>query len=132
MLRRLRELKIWITTYIDFDERTAQTSQMNRALYKWILDFIRNVMVVAALAYIAKKSDSYLIWGLALVANFVLCGYLYTYVEPWTVKSEAISKGGWNNFGALGVILLVQGAMIAISAAIFFAIDRIVSAQGLK
>jgi hypothetical protein len=83
--------KFWI---FEFDERRAKIARANRALYKWVLDFVRSLMVVAALAYLAVKSGSYLVWGITIIANLALCGYCYTYFDAWTARREFFSQRG--------------------------------------
>jgi len=54
----------WIDRLVVFDEREARRARILRGFYKWILDFLRNAMVVAALAYLAVKSGSKAIWAM--------------------------------------------------------------------
>jgi len=119
--------KFWI---FEFDERRAKIARANRDLYKWVLDFLRNLMVVAALAYLAVKSGSYFVWGIAIVANLALCGYCYTYLDVWTAREDFFwHKGRKGKLVALAAIVLIQLMMLVISAMMYLALNKIVSVQ---
>jgi hypothetical protein len=113
-----------------FDEKVAVAARANRALFKWVLDFFRNVMVVVALAFVALKSGNYLVWSFAMLANFALCAYCYTYIEIWTVRGDLLLSKSWARklVGVLS-LLAIQVALAGISAAMFYAVNKIVTAQ---
>jgi hypothetical protein len=54
-----------------------------RAVSKWVLEFLRNCMVVAALAYLAQKSGNWWMIAVAGLGGFALFFSCYTYVEPF-------------------------------------------------
>ncbi|HEY5210535.1 MAG TPA: hypothetical protein VIJ42_13945 [Stellaceae bacterium] len=97
-----------------------------REAYRWVLEFIRNAMVIAALAYLAYKSGSWFVWTIAGFAQLVLCGHTSTYIDIWVARFS-FSKASPKTAGAIAA----GGTLLqcAISAALFFAINKIVEAQ---
>jgi hypothetical protein len=67
-----------LTAIIEAPVKAALTL---RALYKWILEFLRNCMVVAALFYLAQKSGSWWVIVIAGVGGYALAAYCFTYVD---------------------------------------------------
>jgi hypothetical protein len=53
----------WLATNLEVDEKNKAVLLANRAIYKWILDCLRNMVMVAALSYVATKSGSLWVWG---------------------------------------------------------------------
>jgi hypothetical protein len=106
------------------------TGRLDRTLYKWVLDFIRNVTILSGLIYLAQKSGSFFVWVVAISADFALCAYCYTYIDVWRVRGDLLPRNGIRE-KILGIfaLLLIQGALVGIFVGISAGIDAIATAQ---
>lgn len=111
------------------DEKRAKASLELRAFYRWMLEFIRNTMVLAAIAFLAVKSGSYLLWGVAAFTGLFLCGFCYTYIDSLRASRNLSEHGRAGKIAWWSITLGIEVLMLGISAAMFFAIDTIVSVQ---
>jgi hypothetical protein len=78
-------------------EATASDIQVKltlRELSKWVLDFLRNLIVVGAIKFMATKSDSMWLTGLSWVSYGALYIYLFTYLQYWSPRLD-IGKNKW-------------------------------------
>jgi hypothetical protein len=123
--------KIW--DVLRFDETATGTERLDRTLYKWILNFIRDVMVLSALFYLAQRSGSFFVWLLAISADFALCAYCFTYVDVFTVRGGWLPRTGIRGI-ILGIfaLLLIQGTLIAICVGILSGINAIATVQQMR
>ena len=119
----------WIERLVVFDEREARRARILRGFYKWILDFLRNAMVVAALAYLAVKSGSKVIWTMTAVADFALCAYCYTYIDIWAPHPDLMARGVIGKIIASVFVLIIQLLLVIVTVAIFFALGFLVGVQ---
>jgi hypothetical protein len=110
-----------------WSETDALVAAKTRAFAKWWLALLRNVMVVAVLQYVARKSDKLAVKIIAGVSFFMLLGYCLSYLQSWSlnpfffIKNRHVQLLAYMIFGvALGVALL-----FSISAGIGSAIDEI-------
>lgn len=113
-------------------ERLIKANLANRAIYRWVLEFLRNCMVVAALLFLAQKSGNWWLWIITIVSAFVLIAYCYTYVEnAWFgAISTIVPSGGWRVHVGIVVGATVTGlALLGVTAGIYVTLDKIVSVQ---
>jgi hypothetical protein len=101
----------------------------NRSFYKWLLDILRNCMVVAALAFLARRSGDWWMYGIAGVSYLALTGYCNSHIQE--IVFDLNMKGGsrpvfWTVWAVAEVMTL------AIIIGLFLTIDRIVTIQALK
>jgi hypothetical protein len=66
-----------------------------RAFTKWWLDLMRNVIVVAVLLYLAKKSDSWLLTIIAYASFAAVILYCLTYTTWWFFDPLHKHEGKW-------------------------------------
>jgi hypothetical protein len=110
-------------------ERPKKASIINRAIYKWVLEFVRNCMVVAALFYLARRSGDWWLYGVAGIAGLALAGYCYSYVESvWLDLKFPYTGWRWHLTVILGA-LLVQLMLAAITLGLYVTLDKIVTIQ---
>jgi hypothetical protein len=124
-----RKLK-WFERLFEYDEEKAKVEQLGRGFYKWFLEFIRNCMVVAALAYVAQKSANWLMYGVAGLAYLALAFYCLSYVEVWRVRFDFLGEGRLRMVVSIlfGVVVL-QSIQAIITVGLFATIYKIVQTQ---
>lgn len=113
-------------------EQPIKANIANRTIARWILEFVRNCMVVAALLYLARKSGSWLLWTITIVTSFALMSYCYTYVEnAWfQFHSQKMPTQGWRmHVGIIVGTIVTQSILIGITATFYVTLDKIVSVQ---
>jgi hypothetical protein len=121
-----------IARLMELLERPVKANLANRAIARWVLEFVRNCMVVATLLFLARKSGSWLLWTITIVTGFALMSYCYTYVEnAWfQFSNEKIpSRGWWMHFGIIVGTLVTQLILMGITATFYVTLDKIVSVQ---
>jgi hypothetical protein len=101
----------------------------NRSFYKWLLDILRNCMVVAALAFLARRSGDWWIYGIAGVSYLALTGYCNSYIQE-IVFDLNMKGGGRRVFWTVWAVAEVM--TLAIIIGLFLTIDRIVTIQALR
>jgi hypothetical protein len=112
-------------------ERPVKTALTLRIGYKWTLEFLRNCMVVAALFVLAKRSDSWFMFGIAAVGGLALGGYCCTYVDVWKARAAPFGKTPKQRFWSLLLIVVFFELMtLAITVSLYLAINKIVEVQG--
>jgi hypothetical protein len=110
-------------------EHQKKAITLSRAMYKWILEFVRNCMVVAALFYLARRSGDWWVYGIAGVSGFALVAYCSTYVEGvgFDVKIPYV---GWRLHATAAVVALVtQLLLVGITIGLYVTLDKIVTVQ---
>jgi membrane associated rhomboid family serine protease len=121
----------WLERLFEYDEERAKVEQFGRGFYKWFLEFIRNCMVVAALAYVAQKSGSWFLYGIAALTYFALAATCLSYVEVWRVRLDFLGDGRLRRGLSIFIgILVLQSIQAMISVGLFGAIYKIVQTQG--
>jgi hypothetical protein len=112
-------------------EAPVKANLANRAICRWLLEFVRNCMVVAALLFLARKSGSYLLWAVTIVTGFALMSYCYGYVENvWFIFRERIPTNGWRMHAWIIVgTIITQSILMGITATFYVTLDKIVSVQ---
>jgi hypothetical protein len=86
-------------------------------------------MVVAALGYVAEKSGSWLMYGIAGLAYLALAFYCVSYVEVWKVRLDFLGSR-WRMAARLLVgIVILQSLQAIITVGLFGAIYKIVQTQ---
>jgi hypothetical protein len=68
----------FMKSHLEYNQQTAATSADVRNFAKWILEVIRNLVVVGFITLLAQKSDSWMLTILAAIAGIAL----FSYVEP--------------------------------------------------
>jgi hypothetical protein len=111
-------------------ERPKKANLINRAIYKWVLELLRNCMVVAALFLIATKSGDWWLYGIAGLGGLALTGYCHTYVENvWLAIDFPQTTPFKKHAMILGGVLLLNVVLGAITVGLYVSVDRIVKAQ---
>jgi hypothetical protein len=119
----------WFERLFEYDEQKAEVEKFGRGIYKWFLEFMRNCMVVAALGYVAEKSGSWLMYGIAGLAYLALAFYCVSYVEVWKVRLDFLGSR-WRMAARLLVgIVILQSLQAIITVGLFGAIYKIVQTQ---
>jgi hypothetical protein len=112
-------------------EQPLKTALTLRAWYKWQLEFLRNSMVVAALFFLAKKSGSWFMYGIASVGGVALAGYCSTYKDVWKANARAFGKTARQRFWSVLLIFTVLESMaFGFTVVLYLAINKIVEVQG--
>ena len=57
-----------------------------RAFIRWCFDFLRNLLIVGLLQYMAQKTHSVMMARIADGALFLLIGYVWTYFFGWGIR----------------------------------------------
>ena len=102
---------------------------LSRSIYKWVLDLMRNCMVVAALAFLARRSGDWWMYGIAGVSYLALSGYCNSYIQE-AVFDLNMNGGSRPVFWTVWAV--AELTTLAIIIGLFLTIDRIVSIQALK
>jgi membrane associated rhomboid family serine protease len=123
-----RKLK-WFERLFEYDEEKAQVEQFGRGIYKWFLEFVRNCMVVAALAYVAQKSGNWLMYGVAGLAYAALAFYCLSYVEVWRVRLDFLGSRLRMAVRILIGVVILQSIQVIITVGLFGTIYKIVQTQ---
>jgi membrane associated rhomboid family serine protease len=127
---KMAEERKGIDRFIEYDEQAAKLQHASRAIYKWVLDFLRNCMVVAALFYVAQKSGNWLVIGVAALAYFALAGYCYTYIEVWSPRYDVFGTTRLRLHIAVFLGVLVLHLILAgVTIGLYMTINKIVEAQ---
>lgn len=67
--------------FMSIDETGRRAAAFTEEWAKWVLDILRNFVVVAFLFYIAEKSGKWYMWGFAGVGAFALYMFVTAYVN---------------------------------------------------
>ena len=114
-------------TFIVVPELVEGATKLNE-MCKWMLDLLRNAVVVGALQYFADRSDSQVLKMTAVIGLCALFGYCISYtrvaVRPFHfLKNQelALFLDRWTDkvffwMISLGVVLAVQVAVYQIAA----------------
>jgi hypothetical protein len=109
----------------------VKTALTLRAWYKWQLEFLRNSMVVAALFFLAKKSDSWFMYGIAAVGGLALGGYCSTYMDVLNAKASPFGKTARQRFWSVVLVFaLLELMAFGFTVVLYLAINKIVEVQG--
>jgi hypothetical protein len=100
-----------------------------RGIYKWVLEFVRNCMVVAALFYVARRSGDWWIYGIAVVSGFALSAYCFTYVENVWFDYKMPYTGRRRNVALIVGACVVQLILTGITIGLYVTLDKIVTVQ---
>jgi hypothetical protein len=73
--------RLW---FISIDDNGLRAAKLGEEWAKWVLDILRNLIVVAFLFYAAEKSGKWYMWVLAGVGFFSL----YTFVTAYIGQSQ--------------------------------------------
>jgi hypothetical protein len=119
----------WFERLFEYDEEKANVGEFGRGIYKWFLEFVRNCMVVAALAYVAEKSGNWLMYGIAGLAYAALAFYCISYVEVWKVRLDFLGSRVRMAARLLVGIVILQSVQAVITVGVFGAIYKIVQTQ---
>ena len=110
-------------------ERPNKANILLRQFYKWVLEFVRNCMVVAALFYLARRSGDWWVYGIAGVSGFALAAQGYTYGEGILLDLK-IPYEGWRKHVAIALwVLGVQLILAGFTIGLYVTLDRIVNIQ---
>jgi hypothetical protein len=98
--------------FISIDDNGIRAAKLGEEWAKWVLDILRNLIVVAFLFYAAEKSGKWYMWALAIVG---FCS-LYMFATAYIGQSQ-FNFRETTGFGAtvLKVILMIV-AFIFIAA----------------
>lgn len=110
-------------------ERPKRANILGRAICKWILEFVRNCMVVAALFYLARRSGDWWIYGIAAFAGFALVAYCHSYVESIWFYVQIPYEGWRRHVAILLGVLAVELLLLGITVGLYVTLDRIVTVQ---
>jgi hypothetical protein len=111
-------------------DKQKKADLLNRAFYKWFLEFIRNCMVVAALFYLARRSGSWLLYTVAVGAGGALIAYCHSFVESaWPVVNASNMSPRKMRLRVLASTLVLQLICLAITAGLFLTVNKIVDVQ---
>jgi len=119
----------WLERLFEYDEEKAKVEQFGRGIYKWFLEFVRNCMVVAALAYVAERSGNWLMYGIAGMAYAALAFYCISYVEVWKVRLDFLDSRSRRAVRFLVGIVILQSIQAVITVGLFGTIYKIVQTQ---
>jgi hypothetical protein len=120
----------WFERLFEYDEEKAKVEQFGRGIYKWFLEFLRNCMVVAALAYVAQKSGNWLMFGVAGLAYLALACLCLSYVEVWRVRLDFLGDGRLRTVLSILIgVLVLQSIQAIITVGLFATIYKIVQTQ---
>ena len=110
-------------------ERPVKANLLSRAIHKWLLEFVRNGLVVATLFFLARRSGDWWIYGIAFIAAFSLLAYSESYAQEFWYKLEFKSQG-WRRKLAIGIGAALLGLILpAMTIGMYITIDRIVTIQ---
>jgi hypothetical protein len=119
----------WFERLFEYDEDKAKVEQFGRGIYKWFLEFVRNCMVVAALAYVAQKSGNWLMYAVAGIAYAALAFYCLSYVEVWKVRLDFLGGRARAIVRFLVGLVILQSIQAIITVGLFGTIYKIVQTQ---
>jgi hypothetical protein len=111
-------------------EQPLKTALGLRAICKWLLELLRNCIVVAGLFILANKSNSWLMLGVAVLGGFALAIYCSTYVDEWkanTLFGGTTTRRTWRVFV---IFMCFELMTLAITVSLYLAINKIVEVQG--
>jgi hypothetical protein len=75
-----------------------------RALTKTVFDFVRNVMILGVVLFVAQKTSSVYLWGIYYTCLTVLGMYIISYWQAWDIKLFRWSP--WKIFGEVADLVL--------------------------
>jgi hypothetical protein len=116
-----------------FDSETEpKTVAYLRAFTKWLFDFLRNVLMVGFLFYLAKRTNSTALRTAAAVADAMLIVYLLSYLNTWVVRPYQtvyqLQKPSVIDFIIWVVVVVPLAFLVAIS--IPYVANQIASGNG--
>jgi hypothetical protein len=102
----------WYKRLFEARETDVFTSKLIRDGSKWVLDLLRNIIIVGVLQYLATKSDSIWMKGISALAYAALVAYCVSYLQWFSARADI----GRNKFVglavSLGLTILVSGILI--------------------
>ncbi|WP_166297073.1 hypothetical protein [Bradyrhizobium sp. 2S1] len=99
--------------FMSIDENGMRAGKLGEEYAKWVLDILRNFVVVAFLFFIAEMSGKWYMWGLAIVGAIALYQFVFAYVNQAQFNLGPAREGG-----PTGVDILLRIFLILVASAI--------------
>lgn len=120
----------FLSKSIKVNPKSAPTAAVLRAVAKWWLDLVRNLLVVGALQYVAFRSGNLILEGLSLCTYLFFFAYFITQFDLWafnpffSVKNSRLQS-------VLPVLSHIVVALIplALGVALFMSVQQVARAQ---
>jgi len=72
----------FFSTHLEYNAVAAKNSAYFRNFSKWVLEVIRNLVVVGFITLLAQKSTGWTLSIVATIASIALFGSVFTYIDP--------------------------------------------------
>jgi hypothetical protein len=121
---------MWVRERIYLHPEEAETNEGIRAFCKWLLDLLRNFIVVAALKFFAEKSNNTGLKVVATIAYVALLMYCLSYLQAKYINLQP-SKNRSVNVALFWVLnLTVLGTLwFALSYSVQIVVSEISALQ---
>src|ERR1700730_11516254 len=100
-----------------------------RAVCKWVLDFLRNLMIVGILQYFARRSDRFVLSLIANIGLLALVGYTISFLHVFSLNLFSRRGIVWIVVDAVVYVVTFGLLLFGISFGIFAAINEIMLFQ---
>lgn len=82
-------------------------SEKFRVFSRWYFETVRNILVVASVQFLAKKSGSKPVLFVALLSGWILVFHAQSYIDPYLIWPKNIFKLQWLNIASALLINLL-------------------------
>jgi hydrogenase/urease accessory protein HupE len=110
-------------------ENDIFTSGMLRDFGKWVLDLMRNIIVVGVIQYMAEKTGSIWVKAASFVSYGALILYCGSYIQIWTARVDIGKSHLMKISAAIVVSLVLIGLLVLMNAVLYRVVDEVAKSQ---
>ena len=109
----------------------SSQAEILRGLTKWFFEFLRNVMILGIIKFVADQSGDPVLYGLYVLATAMLLFYILTYIHSWRLRPFAfLGDGGMAKSLDFAISGALAGLLVGLSImALDIAVNEIAKAQ---
>jgi hypothetical protein len=100
-----------------------------RNVCKWVLDLLRNIIIVGVIQFMAVKTGSIWVKALSWISYTALLGYCSSYIQVWTARADVGSTLKTRLAVFIAVSLVLLAALFLMNIGLDRVIDEVAKAQ---
>jgi hypothetical protein len=128
----LQRILDFLTDHLEYSEKSASNAKYLRNFSKWLLEVIRNLVVVGFVTLLAQKSNGWTLTVLAWIAGFAVWATIYTYIDPIQPKVVSYKRRWVSILLFVGFGVLIYALIMSVSLSLNYTVIEIVKSQAPK
>jgi hypothetical protein len=128
----MRRVFDFLSDHLEYNAESAQHGLYMRNFCKWLLEVIRNLVVVGFLTLLAQKSNGWTLTIVAWTAGFAVWLTVFTYIDPIKPK-VVLYKHRWITVALfIFFAVLILALIMSLSFSLEYALNELVKTQATK